>query len=51
MMAAPFLAFFIGLCLVRWGSPRAALGMFFVALALSVAMFLMHADQSLSIQL
>jgi hypothetical protein len=51
MMAAPFLAFLVSVCLARWSRPAAAIGVFFVALALSVAMFLMHADQSLPIEL
>jgi hypothetical protein len=51
MMAAPFLAFFVSLCLARWSRPSAAIGMFFVALALSIAMFVMHADQTLPIEL
>jgi hypothetical protein len=51
MMAAPFLAFLISFCLARWSRPVAAIGMFFVALALSLAMFLVHADQTLPIKL
>ena len=51
MMAVPFLAFLISLCLARWGAPRSALGMFFVALVLSIAVFVHHIDQSLSVQL
>ncbi len=51
MMAAPFLAFLISLLLARWGTSCAAVGMFFVALVLSAAVFVYHIDQSLSVQL
>lgn len=51
MMAAPFVAFAVGLLLALDGRRGAASAVLVVALSLSIAMFLMHATDQLPISL
>jgi hypothetical protein len=49
-MAAPFLAFVLGIALAWCGSLRWAMTMFFVALGLSIGIFVSHMDSPLNLQ-
>lgn len=51
MMAAPFVAFAVSIGLALTGRQRSSLAALVTALALSVAMFLLHATDSLPISL
>ncbi len=51
MMAAPFATFALGLALALTGQRGAACAVLLTALALSLAMFLMHATDTLPISL
>ena len=51
MMAAPFATFAVGLALALAGKRAAACTALMVALALSIAMFFMHATDKLPISL
>ncbi len=50
MMAAPFLAFVFSMGFAWRGSSRLALAMFFVALGLSIGVFMSHIDTPLHLQ-